>query len=221
METRHNLRWPLIAVIGLALLIAIGLLLPVSVADLWRWGADLATHPLAIIGVVALMIALMSLGLPGSLCFWIIAPFHAPWFSVCMLLAGSVGGAYGAYQLGRRLGGAWRPGRLGRQVLHLLATRSDLLTQCALRVLPGFPHAFINLAAGVLRLPLRIYLLAAVVGLGIKWAVYSQAVHGMVSASQAEQALDLKTMLPLIILAALMAMGGVARRLWFAAQTQD
>lgn len=207
-------RLPLLLLIGLLALMLLGWLLPVSIADLWRWGAALASHPLAIVGIVLVMIVLMSFGLPGSMCFWLIAPFHAPWLSVSMLLVGSVGGALGAYLVGRGLGSAWRPGKLARQVLRLLGKRSDFLTQCALRILPGFPHAFINLAAGVLRLPLAPYLLAACLGLGIKWSVYAQAVHGMVSATHAESAMGVATMAPLILLAALMAAGGLARRYW-------
>tara|TARA_R110002051_G_scaffold17586_2_gene51167 strand:+ start:14104 stop:14727 length:624 start_codon:yes stop_codon:yes gene_type:complete len=194
-------------------------LLPIEISYLLRWGAELAGHPLAVIGMVIVMALLMSFGLPGSLCFWLIAPFHAPLLSISMLLVGSVAGAMGAYRLGKGLGDAWRPGRLARQVLNLLGKRSDFLTQCALRILPGFPHAFVNLAGGVLHLPLAGFFVAAVVGLAVKWTVYAQAVHGMVSASQAEQALGLGTLLPLIILALLLALGGLAKR-WFFSQSK-
>lgn len=216
---RRSRSWLLLA--GLAVLILAGVLLPIEIRDLWQWGASIAGHPLAVVGIVVLMAVLMSLGLPGSLCFWLIAPFHAPWLSISMLLAGSVAGALGAYRLGSTLGTAWRPGRLARQVLQLLGKRSDFLTQCALRILPGFPHAFVNLAGGVLRLPLAVYLSAAVIGLGIKWTVYSQAVHGMVSATQAEQAMGVGTMLPLILLAALLALGGLAKRWWLSSHSAD
>lgn len=207
----HGLRMPLLLTAVLILLVG-GILLPVDISDLWRWGAEMAGHPLAVIGIVVIMALLMTFGLPGSLCFWLIAPFHAPLLSISMLLVGSVAGALGAYHLGKGLGDAWRPGKLARQVLGLLGKRSDFLVQCALRILPGFPHVFVNLAGGVLRLPLGIFFLAAVVGLGVKWTVYAQAVHGMVSASQAEQALSFGTLLPLIVLAVLLAMGGLAKR---------
>ena len=208
---RRSLRMPLVLTAVLIVQVG-GLLLPIEISDLWRWGADMAGHPLAVIGIVVIMALLMSFGLPGSLCFWLIAPFHAPLLSISMLLVGSVAGAMGAYRLGKGLGDAWRPGKLARQVLALLGKRSDFLIQCALRILPGFPHVFVNLAGGVLRLPLSVFFLAAVVGLTVKWTVYSQAVHGMVSASQAEQALGVGTLLPLIALAVLLAVGGLAKR---------
>lgn len=212
-------RWPMLVVIALAVLLAAPLLIPVDLPDLLRWGAELAGHPLMVVAIVMAMAVLMTFGLPGSMGFWLIAPFHPPWISVPLILAGSVAGAMGAYRVGGRLGDTWRPGRLARQVLKLLALRSDLLTQCALRILPGFPHAFINLSAGVLQLPFRYFVLAAIIGLTVKWSVYAQAVHGMVSATQAESALGLGTMLPLGILAALIGLGGLARRRWFKSTT--
>lgn len=203
---------------SLALLMTLGWLLPVTIADLWKWGATVSGHPLAILGIVVLMATLMSFGLAGSLCFWVIAPFHPPWLSVCMLLAGSMGGALGAYRVGRGLGSTWRAGKAARQVLRLLARRSDVLTQCALRIMPGVPHALVNLAAGVLHLPLLAFVSAAAIGLSIKWAVYSHAVHGMVSASQAEEALALEAVAPLLVVGVLLVLGGAAQRFWMRRQ---
>ncbi|MFZ2290748.1 MAG: VTT domain-containing protein [Halopseudomonas yangmingensis] len=214
MLTRFNPRLPTLLLAGLLLLMLAGALLPVSVADLLQWGAALASHPLALLGISLGMALLMSVGLPGSLCFWLIAPFHPPLVSVPMLMLGSILGAVGARRLGMTFGDNWRPGRGGRHILQLLARRSDFLTQCAMRTLPGFPHAFINLAAGVLHLPLPGFLLAALIGLGIKWSAYSHAVHGLLNARQAEAALGAGTLLPLAALAGLMLAGSLLRRLW-------
>jgi uncharacterized membrane protein YdjX (TVP38/TMEM64 family) len=211
---------PLLLVLSLVVVLTVtAILLPIEIRYLWRWGVELAGHPVALVGVVLVMAALMSLGLPGSLCFWLIAPFHAPLLSVSMVLVGSVAGAMGAYHFGKGLGDTWKPGYLARQVLNLLGKRSDFLTQCAVRILPGFPHAFVNLAGGVLGLPLLVFCCAAIVGLTIKWTVYANAVHGMVSARQAEQAMDFFTLLPLIILALLLALGGLAKR-WLLGQSK-
>ncbi len=211
------------AVVGcsLAILLLIGWLLPVTIADLWHWGERVSGHPLAMLGIVLLMATLMTFGLAGSLCFWVIAPFHPPWLSVCMLLVGSVGGALGAYRVGAGVGRAWNGGRLSRQILRLLTSRSDLITQCALRIIPGVPHALINLAAGVLRLPLVTFASAAVLGLAVKWGVYSHTVHGMVSASRAEEALAFGAVVPLLIVGALLVMGGAAQRCWFRRHSRD
>lgn len=210
----------LILLLSLVVVLTVtAILLSIEISYLWRWGGELAGHPMAMVGIVLIMAVLMSLGLPGSLCFWLIAPFHTPLLSVSVLLVGSVAGAMGAYRFGKGLGDTWRPGYLARQVLNLLGKRSDFLTQCAVRILPGFPHAFVNLAGGVLGLLFLVFCCAAIVGLAIKWTVYAHAVHGMVSARQAEQAMDFYTLLPLVILALLLALGGLAKR-WFLGQSK-
>ncbi|HDZ56832.1 MAG TPA: hypothetical protein ENI17_12160 [Pseudomonas xinjiangensis] len=210
-------RWPVLGLFGFLALLLIGWLLPVSAADLLHWGAGLSSSRAMLTGLVIAMALLMSFGLPGSLIFWFIAPFHAPWISVLLLLTGSTGGALGAYVLGRRLGERWRPKGYARQLLALLSARSDFMTQCALRILPGFPHAFINLSGGILRLPLGPFLSAAVIGLAIKWGVYAQAAHGMVNAAQADEVLNIQTLWPLVLIAVLMIAGALARRFWFKA----
>ncbi len=86
---------------------------------------------------------------------------------------------------------------------HLKA-RSDLLTQCAIRVLPGFPHSVINFAAGLGKISLGRYLLAACLGLSVKWAVYSSAIYGALEAIEEEDALQWDVMLPLLALTLLL-----------------
>jgi membrane protein YqaA with SNARE-associated domain len=216
----RSVRWPLFALVALILVLFVGLS-SVTTADLFRWGAALTGNPLALAGIVIGMAVMMTFGLPGSLGFWLIAPFQPPIISVPLVTLGCVAGALGAYRVGAGLGERWRPNRLARQVLQLLAQRSDFLFQCALRIMPGFPHAFINLSAGVLRLPVGGFVMAAVLGLGVKFTVYAQAVQGMVHASQADDALGWSTMVPLILLAGLLALGGVGRRLLQNRQIKD
>ncbi|AHE98405.1 TVP38/TMEM64 family protein [Thioalkalivibrio paradoxus] len=176
-----------------------------------EWGDRIADQPWAMVGVVVLMAVLFSFALPGSLAFWLIAPFHPPLVSVAMLLAGSLPGALGAYFLSRRLGRQHAP-RGGERLLELLQRRGDLLTQTALRILPGFPHSVVNFAGGILRLPLGSFLLAALVGLAVKWGVYSSAVYGAVEAIETGEPLQLGTVLPLFALTALLLLGALARR---------
>jgi uncharacterized membrane protein YdjX (TVP38/TMEM64 family) len=183
-----------------------------DLAVLLAWGNRIADHPAAMVAVVVLMAVLFALALPGSLVFWLIAPFHPPLVSVLMLVAGSVVGSWGAHSLSRRLGKRWSPGRKAERMVALLSHRSDILTQSALRVLPGFPHSFVNYAGGVLALPRGTFLLAALLGLTIKWGVYAMAVYGAVEAIESGDGLQLVTLWPLFALAALLLLGGAARR---------
>lgn len=200
----------------LAVLVILGLVLAYwhtpELTQLLQWGDRIADRPVAIVTVVVLMAVLFTFALPGSLVLWVIAPFHPPVVSVIMLVIGSGAGALGAYRFSHRVGRRWSPGRHAERVVALLEQRSDLLTQTALRVLPGFPHSFVNYAGGVLELPLRNFLLAAVLGLTLKWGVYVTAVHGAVEAIETGDALRPSTLLPLFVLAGLLLLGGVTRR---------
>lgn len=209
------------AVVILGLLVLAGLVLAsLHTRELTRfleWGDRIADLPVAIVAVVSLMAVLFTLALPGSLVLWVIAPFHHPLVSVTMLVIGSVTGALGAHRVSHRLGKRWSPGPNAERMVELLGRRSDLLTQTALRVLPGFPHSFVNYAGGVLGLPLGTFLLAALLGLTVKWSVYATAVHGAVEAIETGDALQLETILPLFVLAGLLLLGALARR-WLEAQ---
>ncbi|TVP81741.1 VTT domain-containing protein [Thioalkalivibrio sp.] len=203
-------------VLLLLTLVAVGLVLATwharDLTVLLEKGEQIADRPAAMVAVVVLMIVLFAFALPGSLGLWLIAPFHPPVVSVAMLLVGSVLGALGAHTVSHRLGKRWSPGASAERLVEFLSHRSDLLTQSALRVLPGFPHSFVNYAGGVLGLPRGTFLLAALLGLTVKWGVYATAVHGAVEAIETGDALQPQTVLPLFVLAALLLLGGLVRK---------
>jgi uncharacterized membrane protein YdjX (TVP38/TMEM64 family) len=209
---KANLKHLMIGGAVLLVLILAFILSPFATDEIITWGTELSRHPLAAALIVLLMALLMSFGLPGSMCFWLIAPFHPPLAATALLVTGSCAGAIGAYHVGARLSAATPATRIGRQVNALLARRSDLLTQIALRMLPGFPHVLVNFTCGILKLPLPTFISAAVIGLTIKWAVYSSAVYGATSALQAEKSLSLSTLMPLAILGIMVLISGQVRR---------
>jgi len=209
-STRSRRLWLLPLLIGLGLLL--GALQPWGVDELLAFGRDLSATPWFLIAVVVTMMVLFTFGLPGSLGVWLIAPFQAPWLATLLLVVGSVGGALGAYHFSARLRGDWEPEGFNSRIVGLLSRQGGLLTQTALRILPGFPHSVVNFAGGVLGLHLGGFLFAASVGLAIKWGVYASAVHGLVEAVEAGDALDFRTLLPLLALSALLIAGAMAKR---------
>lgn len=177
-----------------------------------HWAATMSHHPAIIIGVMVTMAVTLAIGLPGSIGLWLIAPFYSPMIATVMLTISSVAGAWGAYQLAARAGDRWHPKGLTLKVMEKLEARSDLLTQCALRILPGFPHSVINFAAGLRRITLSRYLLAATLGLSVKWAVYSSAIYGALEAIEEENALQFEVVFPLLALTLLLLAGSWYRR---------
>lgn len=169
-------------------------------------------HPAVIAGVVVIMAITLATGLPASIGLWLIAPFYPPLIATVLLTLGSVAGAFGGYQLAARTSTMWQPKGLTLKIMKTLQDRSDLLSQCALRILPGFPHAVINFAAGFSRVPLAVFLLAAALGLSVKWAVYSSAIYGAIEAIEEEDALQFEVLLPLLALTLLLLVGAWFKR---------
>jgi uncharacterized membrane protein YdjX (TVP38/TMEM64 family) len=172
----NRLRWILL---GLLLAAGAYFLLdqPFDRMEALALGASLAESPWTAVLLVLALILLLALGLPGTLMVWLIAPFYPPLIATALMLTGSVIGAAAAYTIAGFLGmGVYQ--RFSRhQTFRILASRSDFFTQTALRVLPGFPHAIVNYSAGMLRLPRITFLLAAVLGLAVKWAVYCWSIN--------------------------------------------
>ncbi len=209
-STRH---WRPLGLILLVLAgLAIAIWLPLELATLLDWGHRITDRPLAMLALVVLMAVLFTFALPGSLCLWLIAPFQPPVLATALLVTGSACGALGAYGLAARVGSDWRPDGLGGRIMKLLAERGDFLTQCALRILPGFPHSILNYAGGVLRLPLAGFIAATLLGLSVKWGVYASAVHGVVEAAETGDVVSATALLPLLLLTLLLLLGAWARQ---------
>jgi len=199
--------------IGLIGLSALGVALwqPFTLPQLLDWGAWLVHQPWAIALLIALQAVLYSLALPGTAVVWLVAPFHAPLFSIAALLLGSVSGALGGYLVSSRLSEGWQP-RRGAWLLRLLTQRSDFFTQFALRVLPGCPHWAVNYGGGILRVPLTSFMCAAVLGLGIKMSLYVWVIYNTANAAQIGADIGLATLWPLLLLATTLVAGSFIRQ---------
>lgn len=221
-QLTNRRRWRLVA---LGVLVISGIVLaslePVDRGALLDWGRALAADPRAVAGLVAAQALLFSFGLPGSVVFWLIAPFHSPLVATALLVTGSVAGAAGAHRVARFLGSDLQARIRDSGTLQVLRSRSDFLSQCALRVLPGFPHAAINLGGGLLRLPLLVFLLAAAAGLAGKWGLYAWAVHGIVERDGDVLQLGVADVVPLLVLAAFLGVGSLFARRWQRADGRD
>ncbi len=200
--------------LGLVLLLGVSVAIrgPVDAETLLRLGSSVAARPSFTAAAILAMALMLTVGLPGSVCLWLVAPFHPPWLATVLLTVGGVAGAAGAYSFSSWVGRRWTPGAVGQRVVDLLGRQGDLLTQIALRVLPGFPHQIVNFGAGLLSLPKLRFLIGAAVGLAVKWAVYASAVYGVTEAVTAGEVLHPGVIIPLLVLTALLLTGAVVRR---------
>lgn len=192
--------------------LVIGAVQPYGIDELLDLGQHMAAQPVYLVLVVIGMSLLFTFGLPGSLGLWLIAPFQPPLIATLVLLAGSVGGALGAYLFSARFREDAVPDGFAGRVLALLSRHSGVLSQTALRILPGFPHSVVNFSAGILGLPIPRFLAAATIGLAVKWGVYATALYELVEVVEEDRALGWSTGAPLLALALLILIGVWARR---------
>jgi uncharacterized membrane protein YdjX (TVP38/TMEM64 family) len=190
----------------------VGALQPYDIDELLGLGQQLAERPLYLVLIAFAMMLLFTFGLPGSLGLWLIAPFHPPVTATALLLAGSVGGALGAYLFSARFREPPSPDGFASRVLGHLSSHGGMLSQIALRILPGFPHSVVNFSAGILGLPLWRFLAAAAIGLAVKYGVYTTALYEVVEVVEEDRAAGWRTGAPLLVLASLILTGVWARR---------
>jgi len=196
---------------GLALLAAVvvaGLALErLGVLD-WRAGLELArgySDQWWLAPALALVTAgLFAASLPGSLMVWVVGILLPPEVAAPVFVAGGVVGALGAYGFARITGGRNGDEVDESRLLALLARRSDLATLVALRIAPGVPHSAINVAAGILGVPLGRFLVSTACGLAAKAALYVLAIHQATRAATLEGAITWRTVAPLAALSILL-----------------
>ena len=171
-----------------------------DLAGLLQWAEGYRQYCWVAAGLALLQALFFMLALPGSTFLWVIAPIYPPLTATLILVAGSTMGAMAGYLFASRLTGPWRERIYKNRFFKQLEKRSDFLTQCAIRTFPAFPHSFINYSAGVLKLPLIPFLLAALIGLSIKTFLYATAIHGAMKANDPYELIRIETMAPLMIL---------------------
>jgi len=184
---------------------------PLTLYQMMNWGRTLSGEPFFLLLIIIGQALLFAFALPGTLMIWAVAPFQPPIIAVPVMLTGSLLGAVGGYKMSRQLGHSWLPARTAWFV-KFLQEHSGLVAQTALRVLPGCPHWALNYSAGMLNLPRGKFMLAAVIGLSVKWWVYTSTIYGATTAAYAEQAVGPNALVPLIVLAVLLIIGAVLRQ---------
>lgn len=195
---------------------------PASVEQALGWGERLAERPIMAVAVVLTQALLLTFALPGTLMLWVVAPFYPPWVATALLSTGTIAGALGAYTVARRfrlrddaeIEANARGDSIAARTIGLMRQHGDTWTQLVFRILPGFPHSVVNYGAGLLALPLRPFLVAAALGVPIKWLVYTHAVHAMVQIGVEGESLSPWSLAPLLALALLLTVGLFVRGWW-------
>lgn len=163
--------------------------------------------------LVAVKVLLYAFALPGSTLIWVAGLFYPPLAATVIIVAGGTLGALAAYGLGRRLAGkGLRSTDNPSRVLRFLHSNSDWGTLLAVRTLPNFPHSMINYGAGALAVPLPRFLISTPIGFAIKGFLYALMIRNAATADTIAEVIDLQTLGPLFVLAALFLAGRALQR---------
>lgn len=154
-----------------------------------------------ILAIIVLPALMFTFGLAGSIFLWAVAPLYPPVISVLLLTAGALLGAYLAYNFSQYLSRDWQESLQKNKIYIYLKNKGNFWSILSLRLIPAFPHGVINFSCGILKLPLRSFLLATLVGIPPKTALYCLVIY---KASQTSTPVDLyqwEIVFPLILLA--------------------
>jgi uncharacterized membrane protein YdjX (TVP38/TMEM64 family) len=205
-------RWkPVLTIFVLGLLLLIyfksGLWEKVSVQNL----RDLGNNPYAPLLIIAAMTIVWTFPLPASIFFFITPLLYPPVESTVIIIAGSMLGSTSGYIAARNISSNYADKYRSNKITQFLKRHSTFGSIFALRIVPSSPHFLINYVAGILKIPIRIFLTATFIAIGIKGYLYSSAVNSGIGARSLSEALGINTILPLFALAALAILGKILK----------
>jgi uncharacterized membrane protein YdjX (TVP38/TMEM64 family) len=163
--------------------------------------------------VLCLKVVFYALAMPGSSLIWVSAILYEPVQSTLLIIFGGVFGGLLGYFFSQSITHRDKIMQKDSVFFGFLKKNSNFFALCAARILPGFPHSVINYGSGILHVPLPRFVMTTLAGFAVKGFVYSYAIHEAMEASGIGDLDNLKTLWPLLVLAALLMVGHLFQ--WF------
>jgi uncharacterized membrane protein YdjX (TVP38/TMEM64 family) len=187
-----------------ALLIALGLVLEIlgllDARQLLAIAQGYAQYWWLIPVLILAQTILFTFAWAGSVFLWIVAPLYDPVMATFILVAGGTMGGVSAYLFSGYLTEEWKARIQNSRSYRLLHAQDNFLSLFAMRVFPGFPHSLVNYSSGILNAKLTHFVVAAVLGIGIKSYIYARVINSATSSMSLEMLLDVSVIGPLIFL---------------------
>jgi uncharacterized membrane protein YdjX (TVP38/TMEM64 family) len=195
----------------IVLLITLGLVLEIAglldARQLLAIAREYTQHWWLIPILILAQVILFTFALAGSIFLWIVAPLYPPAMATFILAAGGTLGGLGAYLFSNYLTEEWKAKIENSRSYKLLRTQDNFLSLFAMRVFPAFPHSLVNYSSGILNVKLSHFVLAAVLGIGIKSYVYARVIYHASSSLSLDMLLDISVFGPLVVLSLVSALG--------------
>jgi len=157
--------------------------------------------------LILAQVVLFTFALAGSIFLWIAAPLYPPAMATFILAAGGTLGGLGAYLFSNYLTEEWKAKIENSRSYKLLRAQDNFLSLFAMRVFPAFPHSLVNYSSGILNVKLSHFVLAAVLGIGIKSYIYARVIYHASSSLSLDMLLDISVFGPLVVLSLVSALG--------------
>jgi uncharacterized membrane protein YdjX (TVP38/TMEM64 family) len=195
----------------IVLLITLGLILEIAglldARQLLTIAREYTQHWWLIPVLILAQVVLFTFALAGSIFLWIAAPLYPPAMATFILAAGGTLGGLGAYLFSNYLTEEWKAKIENSRSYKLLRAQDNFLSLFAMRVFPAFPHSLVNYSSGILNVKLSHFVLAAVLGIGIKSYVYARVIYHASSSLSLDMLLDISVFGPLVVLSLVSALG--------------
>ena len=195
-----------------------GLAGKLSLATLQAQGAALqayaAAHPVkSAIIYVAVYVATVSVSLPGALILSLSGGFlFGPLGGGCVAVTGATGGSTVVYLVCRTAFGDFlrkKPGALLTKVEE--GFKADAFAYLlTLRLIPAFPLLLVNVASGLMNIPIRTYLLASFLGMIPSSFVYAGIGAGLGHIFASGEPVTMHTLFSPRVYLPIVAMGALA-----------
>ena len=194
----------LLIITGIVLQIS-GLIQPEEIIVMIR---QFSTYWWLVIVLILLQTLLFTFALAGSTFLWIAATIYPPMSSTLILVTGTTLGGIAAYFFSRRLTDEWIKKIEHSTAYKLLRKENNFFSIFALRLMPAFPHSLINYSSGILKIRLRYFIPATLLGISIKSYIFSEVIYNATTSLSLNVLLDFSTYGPLLLFS-LFILGGL------------
>lgn len=163
---------------------------------------------------VLFQIFMYVMAFPASILIWVIGAIYHPWIATLLVTLGGVLGSLGAYFFASHMTSSWNEKLQKTKVFKSIQKNSGFFQLCALRCLPGFPHALINYSAGMLKARLIPFIASSSIGFALKGFIYCSAIYSALHIED-EPAISISTLWPLLTLVVFALLGVVIQKRYF------
>ncbi len=162
--------------------------------------------------VIIVKAVLYMFAMPGSSMYWVAGLLFTPLYATTIVVIGGVAGSVMAYYFSRSMSKGPADRIKKSRFFSVIRNHSDFATLSAIRTLPNFPHSVINYGSGILRVPMPRFIVSTIIGFTAKGYLYTSAIHHAATADDLSDVIQMETVLPLIGLTLLFAIGKFFQR---------